>query len=48
MKTSTPTQHKEKQILEKMQDDFKRASEDKEILDLSEWGMDDYNEIVTS
>ena len=42
------TQYKEEEIRQKMRADFKRASADKETVDLSEWGMDDYNKIVTS
>jgi hypothetical protein len=35
-------------ICTQMQADFRCASKDKGTLDLTEWGMDDYNEIVTS
>jgi len=42
------TQYKEEEIRQKMQADFKQATADIETLDLSEWGMDDYSEIVAS
>lgn len=42
------TQYKEEEICKQMRSDFKRASADTETLNLTEWGMDDYNELVTS
>ena len=42
------TQYKKEEIRQKMRADFKRAAADKETIDLSEWGMEDYNEMVTS
>jgi hypothetical protein len=41
------TKYRAEEIRQKMKTDFTRASKDKEILDLSEWGMDDYHKIVT-
>ena len=40
--------YRAEEIREQMRSDFKRASKDAETLSLSEWGMDDYNELVTS
>jgi len=40
--------YKETEIRERMKADFKRATKDVEILNLTEWGMDDYHEIVNS
>ena len=40
--------YRAEEIREKMKTDFVRVSEDEEVLDLSEWGMDDYHSIVTS
>lgn len=42
------TQYRAEEIREQMRADFKRASEDEQTLNLSEWGMDDYHNIVTS
>lgn len=36
------------EIRQRMQADFKRASKDKQTIELAEWGMDDYHEILTS
>ncbi len=40
--------YKETEIRERMKADFKRAKKDVEILNLTEWGMDDYHKIVNS
>ena len=42
------TKYRSDQIRNQMKDDFKRASQDKEILSLTEWGMDDYHKIINS
>ncbi|MFT7507126.1 MAG: putative transcriptional regulator [Acidimicrobiales bacterium] len=42
------TKYRAEEIRKQMQSDFKRTTKDKQTLDLSEWGMDDYHEIVTS
>lgn len=36
------------EIKNQMKADFKRAAQDEETLNLSEWGMDDYHKIVNS
>lgn len=38
--------YKTEEIKKRMREDFKRASNDPDILEMSEWGMDDYAEIV--
>lgn len=35
-------------VREQMRADFKRVSDDIELINLSEWGMDDYHDIVSS
>ena len=42
------TRYRAEAIREEMRTDFIRAAQDKETLNLSEWGMDDYAELVTS
>lgn len=36
------------EIQQQMSEDFKHVSEDNETLELAEWGMDDYYDIVIS
>ncbi|MFT5036600.1 MAG: putative transcriptional regulator [Candidatus Azotimanducaceae bacterium] len=45
---SALTQYRIEEMQKQMQTNFKRASTEAEILNLSEWGMDDYHEVVTS
>jgi hypothetical protein len=42
------TKYRTEEVRLKMKADFVRVSKDKEVLDLTEWGMDDYHSIVTS
>jgi predicted transcriptional regulator len=42
------TKYRAETIRQKMQADFQLASKDSETLELSEWGIDDYQEIVNS
>ena len=45
---SALTKYRAEAVREQMRADFRRSSKDKEILSLSEWGMDDYSELVNS
>ena len=40
--------YKIEEIKRGMREDFKRASKDPDVLEMTEWGMDDYYNIVTS
>lgn len=42
------TKYRENAVRLQMQADFKRTAEDEELFSLSEWGMDEYREIVSS
>jgi hypothetical protein len=42
------TKYRTEEVRLKMKADFVRVSKDKEVLDLTEWGMNDYHNIVTS
>jgi predicted transcriptional regulator len=42
------TKYRAEEIRERMRTDFAQVTKDAEILQLSEWGMDDYHKIVSS
>jgi len=42
------TKYRAEEIRQEMRTDFKRASKDKQTLDFSEWGMEDFHKIVNS
>jgi len=40
--------YREEEIRQQMREDFTRAAKDEQTLDFSEWGMEDFQTIITS